>query len=89
MIDYFFKVGMVSSNGMGVEPVSFTEIDVWARRCGYALDNWECETLHELSVQYAAELSASKDISAPAPWGEVPDDDSREKIAAKVRDIFK
>lgn len=79
---------MVSSNGMGVEPISFTEIDVWSRRCGYALDNWECETLHELSVAYVAELSESKDISAPAPWVGTPSEDDREKIAAKIREIF-
>ena len=68
VIDYLQEVGPTMPGAMGPEPVSFAEIDAWARTTGYDPSAWEAQTIRRLSRVFVSQYAKSKEINSPAPW---------------------
>lgn len=76
--DYLFEVGPTESGGFGPAPLSFQELDAWARRVPHGLQPWEFIMLRRLSIEWAAESSRATEHDCPAPWnGEVSEEELR------------
>ena len=89
LIDYLFEVGPVSTNGMGIGAVSFSEMDAWQSLCGHDLTPWEAITLKSMSAAYVQEAHKAESPTAPPPWIEVPDEEKRERMAKHVRSVLR
>jgi hypothetical protein len=68
LLDHLMKAGICSSGMNGAVPLNWTELDSYVRRSGANLDDWDCETMIELSRAYASGLSAAKDPHMPPPY---------------------
>ena len=89
MVECLFEIGLVSNNGMGVEAVSFREIEAWSNLCQYALTPWEVLTFRSMSAAYASESRTADSPTAPPPYIELPSDEQREKTARHVRSVLR
>lgn len=85
MVEYLFEVGLVSSNGMGVDALGFPEIAAWVYMCRHTLTPWEVLTLRSMSAAYASESRTANSPAAPPPWIELPSEEQRIQIAKNVR----
>lgn len=56
---------------MGPVPLSWLEMEAWARVTGRTLQPWEYQFIRRLSIEWIAQSEDSKDPSCPAPWGEI------------------
>lgn len=74
-------------SGGATGPVSFTEIDCWARATGIDLLPWESLALRRLSVVFVREAERAKDPKRPAPWKPVVLD--KKVISDGVLKVFK
>jgi hypothetical protein len=63
IVGYLFEVGPSCAG----EPLSFCEIEAWARQTGRILNCWEPVALKRLSNSYLAELQAAEAHDRPAP----------------------
>lgn len=68
LADYFFEVGPAEAGGFGPTPLSFQELDAWARRVPRGLQPWEFIMLRRLSFEWIAESQRAEDATCPAPW---------------------
>lgn len=68
LIGHLFEVGPVSPGGMGPVPLTFQEIEAWARMTGVRLTAWEVRTLRSLSREYLAELRAAESPGRIPPY---------------------
>lgn len=78
IVNAFHLLGASSSNGMGITPQSWTEVDAFCNRSSCILDDWQADTLILMSRAYCSWLSKGKDINCFSPW-----DDTSEQ--AKIR----
>lgn len=62
------EAGLMSSNGMGVVPVSWQEIESWLRCTELQLTVWEKLTIRELSEAYVSEFNIASKRDAAAPY---------------------
>lgn len=62
------EVGPVVSNGMGISPVSWTEIRDWKEMLQLELEPWELSLIRQLSSEHATEYSLASDSTRPAPY---------------------
>jgi hypothetical protein len=49
--------GARSGNGMGINPISFTEIDAWCRLSRVTLDPWEVDVIRLLDNAYLESIT--------------------------------
>lgn len=66
--DLLFEVGPASSTGLGPAPLSWQEIESWARAMPRGVQPWEKLFIRQLSMEWVAELARAEDPSRPAPW---------------------
>jgi len=90
LITLLFEAGLVQSNGMGVNALSWSEIESWLRVTQLHLSTWEKLTIKNMSEVYAGELSTATKIDAPAPYTHVDEAliADREMVAAKLKNAF-
>lgn len=85
IVEYLFEAGPVGNNGFGPEPITWIELEAWAKLTQVDLDSWEASTLRKLSEHYSAQLVKSADPKCRPPGQE---EQSREQIAADVEAFF-
>lgn len=68
LLDYLFEAGPTESNGMGPAPLTWQEMDAWARRMPRGLQPWEFVMLRRLSFEFCAESHRATDPDMPPPW---------------------
>lgn len=88
LAEYLTDAGPVSAGGMGVAPLSYSEIDAWARTTATPLQPWEAQMLRRLSRAYAASLRASEDAGCLPPWAE-PEAADRAALSARIGDALR
>jgi hypothetical protein len=84
------EAGLVMSNGMGVIPITWQEIDSWLRVTELELSVWEKLTIREMSEAYAAEFSKSSDKHAVAPYAPPAEPTlDRAAVSSKIANILR
>jgi hypothetical protein len=86
LINYWRELGLCGAGFGRSVPLSWLEIDTWARMTAISLTPWEALTLRRLSDEYVAELARASSATAPPPWQDPDDLEYRRK---KVRSAFK
>lgn len=66
----------------GPSPVTFREIEAWARMTRVEIPGWEALMLREMSIVYCQELAAASAPDRPEPARPIS---SREAVAEKFR----
>lgn len=66
----FHGAGGAMQTGMGLIPLTWQEIDAWARATSYneTLSPWELETIKRMSDAYASEYNRASDPKRPQPY---------------------
>lgn len=72
LLDSLFEFGPVSHGMNGPKPVSYQEIEAWARITNTDLPGYEAIQLHTLSVDYCAQHHKAVEPNC-APPGEEPE----------------
>ena len=88
IIELLNEVGPASSNAMGIQGVSWQEIDSWVRQQEIRLSPWEKKLIKNLSDKYAVEYSLSSDKNRPAPYIDVEKLPSRDDVASRLLAAF-
>lgn len=83
-------IGPVSSTGMGVSAVSWSDVRAWRDLTGYAISEWAAETIRAASREYASQVAECDGKATPAPWRAVRADpvDVMEQIKAGMRALM-
>lgn len=68
IIGWLLEMGITQAAGMGAAPLSWTEIDAWARRTFIDIGPWEGRLLRRLSVEYLGESRRAEDETCPPIW---------------------
>ncbi|WP_420801047.1 phage tail assembly chaperone [Phocoenobacter skyensis] len=50
LLDYFAELSASRQSGMTLNPILYSEIEVWARLKGICLSAWEVETIKQLDL---------------------------------------
>jgi hypothetical protein len=71
---------------MGPAPLSFQELEAWARCVPYGLQPWEFRMLRRLSIEWIVESQLAEDPNRAAPWGDgsLTDDELR-AVASRLK----
>lgn len=67
MIDLFEKTGVADHGGMNTAPISYLELEAFARIEGNVTPD-ELKTLRAMSVGYVTGVRLGRDVFAEAPW---------------------
>lgn len=54
MVDAFHRIGESKSNGMGLSPIGWVDVDAFCNRSGYELGKFECNLLVDMSRAYCS-----------------------------------
>ena len=73
IVQAFIALGLCISGGMGIVPLSWTEIDAFLRRSSYELDDFEAEIVFNMSRAYVSWLNKGADINCFSPWDDTSD----------------
>jgi hypothetical protein len=68
LVEWLYQVGPVTSAGMGMQPVSWQELNSWNQACGHDCTPWELEQIRMLSMAYLDQFTKAEEPSCPAPW---------------------
>jgi hypothetical protein len=90
IISLLYEAGLFSTNGMGIVPLPWSEIESWLRCTHANLTVWELLTIRELSEAYVGEYTQASAKDRPAPYMKIDDDiiENRTKVAAKLKNVF-
>jgi hypothetical protein len=67
----FRQNGWFLDYGMGMVPVTFSEVLAWQILSGEVLEYWQVHALVQMSIEYVNERSQGRDQAPrPAPWPE-------------------
>lgn len=84
LLDFFYEVGPCGSGGFGAVPLTFAELESWARLTNRLLQPWEFLFLRRLSMEWVSQSSAAQEFDCPSPWGETTPD-QRYAVAMRLR----
>jgi len=69
LVNCFYLSGVYLTNGMGITPLTWVEINSFTNVSGYDLNNWEAEQLILMSREYCnMSHKANDDIDCPPPF---------------------
>jgi len=68
LIECFELAGCYLSSGMGMFPLSWTEIEAFSSKSAHHLDDWESEIIHEMSREYCSMHSKADGENCAAPY---------------------
>ena len=88
LIDWLLEAGPDMPGAMGATPLSWTEIDAWARLTGREVAPWEAELLRHLSIAFVQQYQEAKAIDCPPPWLEKPTDITRDRVSRQLAAAF-
>jgi hypothetical protein len=91
MVAMLQEAGLVMSNGMGANPLTWQEIESWLRVTELELSVWEKLTIREMSEAYCTELAKSTDKHAAPPFTPPAILSPRERtvVASKIATILR
>lgn len=91
MVALFQEAGVMQSNGMGVIPLTWQEIESWLRTTELDLSVWEKLTIREMSEAYVAEFTKASAKDAPAPFVPIvePEQIDRAAVSNKIADVLR
>ena len=91
LVEYLTEAGVCMSSGMGLQPLSWQEIEAWQRATALSLTPWEVITLREMSEAYSTEYSASdNELRSPPYTPKVEEEDiARKEVSDKLKSIFR
>lgn len=79
LVSVFVSSGMALSGGMGLAPLTWTELDALNRSMRYELRPWECQVLRQMSQAYCSWIKKGESSTCEPPI-EPTDDDVIERI---------
>lgn len=91
MIALFHEAGPMSTNGMGVVPITWQEMESWLRTTERELSVWEKLTLREMSEAYVAEFNkaSARDAAPPYVPAVEPENIDRAAVANKLLNVLR
>lgn len=93
LLGWFYQVGPSQSGGLGEGPLSFGEMESWARMTGAHVTPWDVGLLRRLSVEYLQERHRATKADAEPPWKAETDDEitqiQRESVARGLRNVMR
>lgn len=89
LMNLLSEAGMISQTGMGIAPLTWTEIRSWLECTQLELSTWELITLREMSCAYAGEYSSASDKSAPPPYTAHVEEIDRAGITNKIQNLLR
>jgi len=96
LIGLFYGAGSAMPTGMGLVPLSWQEIEAWARCSGLedSITPWELQVVRRLSEAYTSEYSKASDPKRRPPYSKQVsvdeiDRDAIEKQTRNVLSMFK
>lgn len=88
LIDWLLEAGPDMPGGMGAAPLTWGEIESWARLTGHQVAPWEAEILRHLSIAFVQQYQLAKEPDCPPPWMEKPTDSTRERVGRQIAAAF-
>lgn len=88
LVAHLLDAGPIVLNANGSAPLSWTDIDAWARITGVRLQTWEARGLRRLSLEYMTCAQRAQEPNCPPPYNQEPEPDKRERIGSELRSIF-
>ena len=91
VVEWFHKIGRCVSNGMGINSVSWAEIESFNNIQQLNLSPWESAQIRLMSENYTSMLSIAKKPLTPCPWhGKKFNarEFARAKVAAQMDEFF-
>jgi len=86
----FHSTGMFLSGGMGMAPLTWSEISAYIDKSGYELTGWDAEQIFNMSQSYCAMAHKARKLDCPAPYNlAATDQTALEKNREIVADKFK
>jgi len=77
--------GMFMSNGMGIAPLSWSELKAFTDLSGYALTGWESEQIIAMSRAFCSMNAKAQKIGCPAPYlNGIDSEDAVQSVRDKV-----
>lgn len=89
LISYLMEAGIAMSNGMGITPITWQEMESWLRVTELPLSTWEKLMLRELSETYVNEYSQASAKDRPAPYVHNVENIDREAVSDKLKSLFR
>jgi len=86
ILEWLFELGVFQPSGYGPMPISFQEIESWARMTRTVLTWQESKFLKELSQEYCNQYAKSSDRNAAPPYTTEKID--KESVSDRVRNAL-
>ena len=87
IVDWFFKVGILSYSGMGIVPLSFTEIRSWGK--GLDMNHWEVQTIHDMSCEYVSYFQKASELNCPPPFSPQKTESQQVDLSKRFSSVLK
>lgn len=68
LLNYFHATGMVVSSGMGLSPISWTELRNYCLLNNLDFSPWEVEQIMMMSRSYSNMLRKAEEVGTPPPF---------------------
>jgi hypothetical protein len=79
---------MVTQNGMGITPLTWSELRAWRLENGMSLEPFEVALIHLMSSEYVAEYHAGSKKGRQSPVEIDEEEIDREAVGSKISNIF-
>lgn len=90
MANIFESIGLFLNGGMGMIPITWSEMDSFLKCSKYELTGWEAEHIIKMSRAYCSMVNQGKEIGCPSPYNLAANDKSAlERNRVIVADKFK
>lgn len=88
IIAYWHDAGTVNVGGMGVAPLSWSEIRAWRLENELQLDNFEINSIRRLSIEYCGEYNAASEKGREAPYTISEESFDRSAMSNKIGSLL-
>lgn len=68
LAEWFLSTGVFTPGGLGAAPLTWAEIEAWARSLARELSPFEAQALRRMSEEYCSMLHRVSDGDAPPPY---------------------
>lgn len=80
----FHLSGVCLSGGMGINALTWAEIDSFVNRSGYPLTGWESEQIILMSRAYVNYSHKAKELSCPSPFNLAANDEGAKETNRRI-----
>ena len=82
LIGWLLEIGIAMYSGMGVAPITYSEIYAWAD--GIELTPWEAKTIREMSVEYVSYSQKASESNCPPPFAPPKTIDQQKDLSKRL-----